>query len=80
MASYTYLHVSVQDLAIVQRLQSTHYLYEYVPDLLLFDVRFALLVTANLLEDVTIICVLHDETKCKFVIPIKRDLINLPQA
>ena len=66
----TYLHVSVEDLAIVQRLQPAHYLNKYVPDLLLFDIGFALLVTANLLEDVTIICVLHYETKCKFVIPI----------
>jgi hypothetical protein len=61
----------MQNLAIMQRLQSAHYLDKYVPDLLLFYVGFTLLVTANLLEDVTIICVLHDETKSKFVIPVR---------
>jgi len=68
---YTYLHVSMEDLAVMQCLQTAHYLYEYVPYLLLFNVCFALLVTANLLEDVTIIGVLHHKTKSKFVIPVR---------
>lgn len=62
-AAVTYLHVSVKNFAVMQRLETAHYLNEDVPDLLLFDVSFAFLVTANLLENVTVIGVLHDETK-----------------
>ena len=38
-------------------------LNENVPNLLLFDIGLSLLVTADLLEDVPVISVLHDQTK-----------------
>ena len=46
----------------MESLQTTNYLDENVPDFLLFDIRLSLLIVGDFLEDVTIICVLHDET------------------
>ena len=56
----TYLHVSVQYFTVVQRLEASYNLDEDVPDLLLLDVGLSFLVAANLLENVTIVCILHD--------------------
>ena len=56
----TYLHVSVQYFTVVQCLEASYNLDEDVPDLLLLDVGLSFLVAANLLENVTIVCILHD--------------------
>lgn len=65
----TYLHVSVQYFTVVQRLEASYNLDEDVPDLLLLDVGLSFLVAANLLEHVTIVCILHYEaqTGARFV-------------
>ena len=59
------LHVTMQDLADVERAKSTDDLNENVPDLLLLDVGLPFLVVADLLEDVTIIGILHDEAQAR---------------
>jgi hypothetical protein len=52
----------MQNFAVMESFEASHYLNEYVPNLLLLDVGFSFLVTANLLEDITIVSVLHDQT------------------
>lgn len=47
----------------MQGFEASNNLDEDVPDLLLFDVGLSFLVTANLLEDVAIVSVLHDEAQ-----------------
>jgi hypothetical protein len=54
-------HVSMQYLAIVESFEASNDLYENVPDLLLLNVRFLLLIVANLLEHIPVVCILHDE-------------------
>ena len=56
-------HVSVQDLAAVEGKESTDNLDEDVPDLLLFDVSLSLLVVTDLLEDISIVSVLHNQAE-----------------
>lgn len=60
-APLTYLHVSVQNLPVVEGLEPAHNLNEDVPNFLLFDVGLALLVRADLLEHVAVVRVLHDQ-------------------
>jgi len=47
----------------VQRLEASNNLDEDVPDLLLLDVGLSFLVTANLLEHVTVVSILHNEAQ-----------------
>ena len=53
------LQVSVHDLNLVHRMQTTHSLNENLPDLPLFDVGFLFLVVANFLKYVAVIGQLH---------------------
>jgi len=53
----------MQDLAVMQSFETSDYLNENVPNLLLFDIGFSLLVTANLLEDISVVSILHDQTQ-----------------
>lgn len=53
----------MQYFTVVQSLQASNNLNEDVPDLLLLDVGLSFLVTANLLEDVAIVSILHDEAQ-----------------
>ena len=55
------LHVSVKDLTAVEGTQATDDLDKDVPDLLLFDVGFALLVVTDFLEYISIVSVLHNK-------------------
>ncbi len=52
----------MQDLPVVQGLETANNLYEDVPYLLLLDVRLPFLIAAYLLEDVAVVSVLHHET------------------
>lgn len=61
----------MQDLAVMQSFETSDYLNENVPNLLLFDIGFSLLVTANLLEDISVVSVLHDQTKLYWLTEIK---------
>ena len=47
----------------MQSLETPDNLDEDVPDLLLLDVGLSFLVTANLLEHIAVVSVLHDEAK-----------------
>ena len=47
---------------IMQSLQASNDLYEYVPNFFLFDVSFSLLIAANFLENITVVGIFHDET------------------
>jgi hypothetical protein len=58
----------MQDLAVMQSFEASDYLNKDVPNLLLFDVSFSLLVTANLLEDISIVSILHHQTKLYFLL------------
>tara|TARA_B110001450_G_C17647544_1_gene491863 strand:+ start:1551 stop:1778 length:228 start_codon:yes stop_codon:yes gene_type:complete len=62
------LHISMQDLAVMKSFEASDYLNKDVPNLLLFDVSFSLLVTANLLEDISIVSILHHQTKLYFLL------------
>ena len=53
----------MQDLAIMQSFKASDNLNEDIPDLLLLDVGLSFLVAANLLEHVTIVCILHYEAQ-----------------
>jgi hypothetical protein len=59
------LHVTMQNFATMERLESSDDLYEDVPDFLLFDVCFSLLVRAYLLEHVAIVRQLHDQAHAR---------------
>lgn len=53
----------MQDLSIMEGLESPDDLDEDIPDLLLLDVCLSLLVVADLLEDVAVVSVLHYQAK-----------------
>lgn len=53
----------MHDFTGVKCSQATHNLDEYVPDLLLLDVGFSLLVGTDLLKHVSVIRVLHHEAQ-----------------
>ena len=53
----------MEDLSLMESPQTPHNLDEDIPDLLLFDVGLSLLVVADLLEHVAIVCILHDEAE-----------------
>ena len=53
----------MQNFASVKRPKPSQNLDEDIPDLLFFDVGFAALVTANFLENVPVVSVLHDEAE-----------------
>jgi hypothetical protein len=55
----------VQNLSVMQSLQTSYDLNEYVPDLFLFDVSLSLLIAANFLKNVSIIRVFHDQAFAK---------------
>jgi hypothetical protein len=57
------LQVPVEDLHIVELLQSQCHLYEHVPYLLLSDVGLRLLLILNALEEVTLISIFHHYTQ-----------------
>jgi len=57
------LDVAVNNLDVVQGLQSPEHLDENVPDLLLSEVGICLLVGVDHLEQVTTVCVLHDDAE-----------------
>ena len=62
MSVASYLHISVENLAVMQGLETADNLYENVPYLLFFDVGLALLVATYLLEHVSVVCILHYQT------------------
>ena len=70
-------HVSVQDFALVKYLEASDDLDEDVPDLLLFDVGFSLLVVTDLLKYVSVICILHHQA---IVIGCQNRLLLLTKA
>ena len=52
----------MENFPIVKCFQSSNNLYEYVPDLFLFNVSFSLLITADFLENIAVVSIFHDET------------------
>ena len=52
----------MEDIHIVERLESSHYLDENAPNIVFFEVSLLLLMFGNFLEEVAIISVLHDNT------------------
>ena len=63
--SLTYLHISMQNLAIVELFEATNDLDEYVPYLLFFDVGLPLLVATYFLEYIPIVSIFHYEAKSR---------------
>ena len=55
----------MEDLSVMQSFKTAYDLDKNVPYLFLFDVGLAFLVVANLLKNVSVISILHDETKNK---------------
>ena len=53
----------MQYFPLVQDLETPDNLYKDIPDFLLLDISFSFLVVTNLLEDVAVVGILHDETK-----------------
>ena len=53
----------MQDLTAVKGTEASHNLDENIPDFLLFDVGFPFLIVADLLEDISIVSILHYQTK-----------------
>ena len=52
-------HVTMQNLTTVEGTEASHNLDENVPNFLFLDVGLSLLVVADLLEDITIVSILH---------------------
>ena len=52
----------MEDVGVVERLESLHNLDEDAPDVLLTQVSLLFLVTRYLLEEVTIVCIFHYDT------------------
>ena len=52
----------MENVRIVQRLQALDDLDEDAPDVILTQVGLLFLVPSNLLEQISIVCVLHDDT------------------
>ena len=55
------LHVSVQDLPHMKSPKPSHDLYKNVPNFLLFNICFSLLIATNLLVQIPIVRKLHDQ-------------------
>ena len=53
------LQISVEDLNVVQGLQTSNHLDEYFPNFLLLDVLLVLLMGRNFLEKVSVVRVFH---------------------
>lgn len=53
----------MQNFSVVECPESADYLDEDVPDLLLLDVGFSLLVITDFLENIAVVSVLHDEAQ-----------------
>ena len=53
----------MQYLHVMESLQAPHYLYHNVPDLLFLYVGASLLVGADFLEDVAVVCEFHDDAE-----------------
>ena len=53
----------MQNLPDMKCPQSTDNLYEYIPNFLLLNISFFLLVCSNLLEDIPVVRVLHDQAE-----------------
>lgn len=58
-----WLHISVQYFELMERFQTFNYLNQYLPDVFLFHVHFVSLAIANSLKYVSIIGILHDDTR-----------------
>ena len=56
-------HVPVQDLAAVEGKESTDNLDEDVPNLLLFNVSLSFLVVTDLLEDISVVSIFHNQAE-----------------
>ena len=55
-------HVSVEDLPIMQGLESAHNLDEDVPYFLFLYISLSLLIAADFLENIAVVRVFHDQT------------------
>ena len=55
----------MQNFATVKRSEPPDDLYENIPNFLLFDVGFSLLVAGDLLVQIPIISILHDEAETR---------------
>ena len=53
----------MKNFASMKRSQATDDLNEYIPNLFFFDVCLSLLVATDLLEYVSVVSILHDETE-----------------
>ena len=70
-SKYANLHISVEDLHVMQCLESHDHLNEYVPYFILLKEIFSLLIRRYLLEHIPVICVFHHYTTQQLVyIPI----------
>ena len=59
----SYLHVAMQDLEVVKRLQSTGHLDEYLPELFLREIGAVLDVGVDLAHQVASLGILHDDAQ-----------------
>lgn len=57
-----YFEIPVQNIEPMEGLEPNHRLYEHTPDLILFKQRLGLLMFQNLLVQISIICILHNNT------------------
>ena len=55
----------MQNLAFVENLEAPDDLDKDIPDFLFLDVGLSFLVVTDLLKDVSVVGILHDETKSK---------------
>jgi hypothetical protein len=55
-------HVSVQNFPVMQCFEASDDLDKDIPYFLFLDVCFSLLVAANLLKDIAVVSVFHDQT------------------
>jgi hypothetical protein len=55
--------VSVHNVQIMQCSQPMHDLYGHFPNIILCEITFLLLIPLNLLKEVSIVSVLHDDAK-----------------
>ena len=53
----------MEDVHIMQSLQSLYDLDENAPNVIFFEVGLLLLVLCNLLEEISVVCILHYNTK-----------------
>jgi len=55
----------MENVDLVQRLQALDHLYEDPPDFLLLEIGLLLLVLGDLLKEVSVVSVLHDNAKMR---------------